>query len=191
MAAKAKKQAGNDVGAFVMAHKKAIAGVVLVLVVSAVAAHVTSGKAGAWRRQAATDQSQAATDDVAYKIGKSIERRAPQLRKEIAKAGTAVPVGEDQPSFSASLSALASKCAVTWSGSSWAVAPGAGSAGTTTWTVQVSLAGTASNVSCALNGLPVMPRAVDVTSVDLSYEAGNQVQANLSLEVYGRSSSSW
>jgi hypothetical protein len=187
--------------AFLVAHKKTAAIVVVVLVAAFVVSHIASGKASAWRQETSSDQAQASQDELAYQIGEAARLHAGALRHELATADVAVPVGEDQPSLVASLGGLASNCGVAWSASSWSAvpgtgAPGAGASGTgggslTAWTVQVSFAGPVGAMQCTLQGLPHMARAVGVTDVDLSYEGGNQVQANVSLNVYGRSSARW
>jgi hypothetical protein len=184
------KTSGNQLIGYLSSHKRGVALAAVVIVAALIVSHVASGKAGAWRRAASADQALASQDQLSYQMGEAARLHAASLRSELATASVAAPPGEDQPSFVASLSTLASGCGVTWSASSWSAAPGTGAgAGTggaslTAWTVQVSLAGTVSAVQCALGGLPKMPRAVGITSVDLSYEAGSQVQADLSLNVY-------
>lgn len=170
---------------FLSTSRKAVALVVVVLIVAIVVAHVASGKAGAWRRAAASDQSQAAQDQLAYQVGESARLHAASLRRSIAAAAAAIPAGEDQQSLVASLSGLASGCGASWSSSSWSAAPGTALAGATAWTVQVSFSGTDGAVLCTVRGLPTMARAVGVTDIDLTYEPGNQIQANASLDVYG------
>lgn len=188
-----KKQSSTSVTVFLATHKKAAASVVLVLVVALVVAHIASGKAASWRRTASSDQAQASQDEMSYQMGEAARLQAKTLYRQIHAANAAIPVGEDQPSLVASLGGLASSCGAQWSASSWSATPGTFGSGTTnsstvsTWNVQVSFAGPTGALQCTLQGLPDMTRAAEVTDVDLSYEPGGQVQASVSLNVYGRS----
>ena len=209
-----KKQSSTSAAAFLVANKKAVAIIVVVLVVAFVVAHIASGKAASWRQTASSDQAQASQDELAYQMGEAARLHARALYRQVHAADVAVPVGEDQPSLVSSLGGLASSCGAQWSASSWSAAPGAGlsatgasgagatstgaastgtggSSAVSAWTVQVSFAGPTGALQCTLRGLPDMARAVEVTDVDLSYEPGGQVQANVSLNVYGRSSTQW
>jgi len=189
------KGSPSPVTAFLAANKKAVALGVVVLVAALLVAHVTAGKASSWRQTASSDQAQASQDELAYQIGETVRLHAGAMYHQLNAADAAIPVGEDQPSLVASLGGLASYCGAQWSASSWSAVPGAGpggsSAAVSAWTVQVSFAGTTGALQCTLQGLPEITRAVGVTDVDLSYEPGNQVQANVSLNVYGRSSEQW
>jgi|GEM_PF-2952005 len=205
----AKQKSSSQLAAFLVANKKAVAIVVVAIVAAFVVAHVASGKAASWRQTAAVDQAQASQDEMAYQIGESARLHAKDLYRQVHAAQAAIPVGEDQPSLVSSLGGLASSCGAQWSASSWSAAPGAGLGGPgpasgtsanstgsapaaiSAWTVQVSFSGPAAALQCTVKGLPDMARAVGVTDVDLSYEPGGQVQADVSLNVYGRSSSAW
>jgi hypothetical protein len=189
------KGSPSPVTAFLAANKKAVALSVVVLVAALLVAHIAAGKAGSWRRTTSADQAQASQDELAYQIGEAARLHAGALYRQVHAADAAIPVGEDQPSLVASLGGLASSCGAQWSASSWSAAPGASTGGSSAvasaWTVQVSFAGPTGALQCTLRGLPEMARAVEVTDVDLSYEPGNQVQANVSLNVYGRSGERW
>ena len=213
------KPSSSKATAFLAANKKAVAIVVVVLVVAFVVAHIASGKAASWRQTASSDQAQASQDELAYQMGEAARLHAKALYRQVHAADVAVPVGEDQPSLVSPLGGLASSCGAQWSASSWSAAPGAGlsatgtsgagaastgaastgaggtgaggSAAVSAWTVQVSFAGPTGALQCTLQGLPDMARAAEVTDVDLSYEPGGQVQANVSLNVYGRSGQQW
>jgi len=176
---------------FLAQHAKAILAIGLVLIVSFGLSRFAAAKASSWHHAATVDQQQAQQDMITYQEGEQARLHAKKLRREIKAFEQAVPDGEDQPSLVASVSHLANKCQASWASSSWSSAPGTqGIAGANAWTVNLDLSGTVQAIQCMLFGLPYMPRIVNVTSVDLSYQTGGIVQANLTINVFGRTSSS-
>ena len=186
---KKKEAQQSKFSALLAEHKRGAAITVVVVLAAVVLSHVALGKAGTWKKQAASDSQQATSDQLAYQVGEAARLHAASFRHDIAAATVAVPVGEDQPSLVSSLGGLASSCGASWSSSSWSAAPSGATSGPSAanaWSVQVALAGPSAAVQCVLQGLPAMKRAVEVTDVGLSYESGGQVQADVSLNVYGR-----
>lgn len=170
--------------AAVRAEKKLLAVMAAAVVVMGIGAHFAGARASAWRREASNDMAKASADDATWQAGLAVRAHGSMWRRRLAEVDAALPIGEDQPGFVSDMAALAGRCGATWSSSSWA--PGQAVGTGQNWQVQASVAGSVGSVNCVVSGLATLPRAVSLTALSLSYEAGSMVQAALSLGTFAR-----
>jgi len=161
------------------------AGIIAIAVV-AFGGHIVLSRRASDLRSAASDRAAAASYDTQAALGRKVEASASSYRHRLAVGKAAFPSRRDQAQIIRDLDALAARSGVVWSdGSQGATASVQGvpgpTGGLTPWDVAVSVQGGLSEVLAFVSGISHMPRAASPSSLALTWQSKNTVQAGLTV----------